>query len=693
MVTNAKGAARASAATQQATGAATGGAWGNQANYDQQPDGTYKSRIDGSVIPADQYWNLQAQQQQARQTGQASIDAYNAAQPGFWGQVSNAGQAILPMAVGGLTGGPWGAAVGALGTIKVLDAQGQKEAAVNQGVQTAAAAGVNAQRKAAGTYVTPYGTPNPSNPGNGYNASATPAGSVGGYGSTSSPLGTVPGGASGITPQINNMLTTYQNRTAPSVAPVTVGSPQQAQASYSTAPTLGATQQANATNATAARVGPAERASASLATAANLGPSAQANAQQANSSLAGQTTIDQGQSNQTRGQQQTSLSDLFSASRGLTPSAAELQLRQTTDRNVANQLALASALQGRSVGGALKQASDASGQINAQAAADSAVLRAQEQAQARNAYSSALSGVRGQDIGVAESQAGLTQGVNLANAQNLTGVSQSNAALGTGVSQSNAALQNAQDQQRAAFQQATALQNAQNQTGVSQFNAGQGNQLTAEQAQLANAVAMQNANNQTGVSQFNAGQGNQMSQYQAGLQSASALQNAQLGTQTSQFNAGQANTLIGQQATIQQQSAMANVDAQLKQQGLDDQQRAAFLQALVTSKGQDITGANQAQANANALALGQGNLALQNAIAAWAKTKDVVSGVGALATGAGASDYIKQLLANGSAPGYTPPGNNSGLDFQPSYPGNSPGGNDPTTGEPISDSGISDGGT
>jgi hypothetical protein len=127
------------------------------------------------------------------------------------------------------------------------------------------------------------------------------------------------------------------------------------------------------------------------------------------------TTINRTEDEQIRQRQQDLLTGLQAAADGKVASAAELQSRQTLDRNVANQYALAASLQGRSPGGALKTAADATGDLNARAAADAAILRATEQAGARSTYGNTLSGVRGQDIGVAESQAGLTQGAKVQN--------------------------------------------------------------------------------------------------------------------------------------------------------------------------------------------------------------------------------------------------------------------------------------
>jgi hypothetical protein len=177
------------------------------------------------------------------------------------------------------------------------------------------------------------------------------------------PGATAPGS---MTPGMQGMIDKYAaGRSTPAIAPTTVGAAGVATAGTSTAPTVGT------------------------------------------------TTLDRTQDNQTREQQQQSISDLFAASRGLTPSAAELQSRQALDRNMANQYALAAALQGRSAGGALKQASDATGALNAQGAADAAVLRAKEQESARAALSSMLLGVRNTDVTAENAQGLLTSAANL----------------------------------------------------------------------------------------------------------------------------------------------------------------------------------------------------------------------------------------------------------------------------------------
>lgn len=370
---------------------------------------------------------------------------------------------------------------------------------------------------------------------------------------TSAPAGSAPSFA-GINQQTSDITAglraQYAADQADRAAPLAGATPP-AQASLATVPGLPRVADIGAAQAPGSqlqRVGNITAANAAPTTLARVDPITGA-------------TIDQGASDQTRGQQETSLAGLRAAATGAVPSAAELQLRQTTDRNVKNQYALAAALQGRSAGGALKQASDATGDLNAQAAADAAVLRANEQAAARTAESNALSGVRGQDIGVATSQAGLTQGAQVQN-QN-TGVQQNTTAanLEANNKQFNAGLKQAAD---ITNQGAGITQNATQfgaDTDLSKYNAG-----------LRQATAVQNQN--VGVTQ-NATQFNAATEI--------SKLNATLGTDVSKFTASQVQAL-----------SLANQDAQLRQRGLDDQRRSVILTAMMQAQGLGLQGVSAA---------------------------------------------------------------------------------------------------
>jgi hypothetical protein len=100
--------------------------------------------------------------------------------------------------------------------------------------------------------------------------------------------------------------------------------------------------------------------------------------------------------NQLAAQQQSNILALAQAAAGRVPSPAELQLQQRAGRNAANQYGLAAALQGRSPGGALRQASMGSVATQADANAQAAIMRAKEQADARAALVGALQSARGQ---------------------------------------------------------------------------------------------------------------------------------------------------------------------------------------------------------------------------------------------------------------------------------------------------------
>ena len=426
-------------------------------------------------------------------------------------------------------------------------------------------------------------------------------GGAGGTGTVISPL-TAPTGANGITPEIQAMLQRFQSRGAPPIAPVTVGQGQQAQAGV----------------ANPATVGPAARASAGFFGGAPVGPAALAAGSTSTAGTSNATQVNQGQSNQTRSQQEQSIADLVAASRGLVPSAAEIQLHQATDRNVANQFALASALQGRSAGGALKQASDQAGAINAQAAGDAAALRANEQANARVALSNSLFGVRQGDITPEITNAQLGNATGIANAGNITTSNVNNAKILSDIAAGNAAEQN---------------------------------KLSALQSTLVNQAGINNANNATTVNVNNADQQNMLTGKQADLQNAAAIANANNATSASQTNANNSTTLVGKQADINQQSAVDNVTNMLKARGLDDDQIARFMQSLVTSKGQDLGFQTDTQRNLIAQQLGLGGLGIDQqklALAAsqndWNKTKDILTLGGSAATTVGSSQWFQNLL-------------------------------------------------
>ncbi len=102
---------------------------------------------------------------------------------------------------------------------------------------------------------------------------------------------------------------------------------------------------------------------------------------------------------------------------GQGPSLAQSQLRQGTDRNIQQAMAMAASQRGANAGQGLRGIGMQAAQANQQAAAQSADLRAQEQMAARQQVAGVLQGGRAQDVGLATEQATLQQQAALANQQ------------------------------------------------------------------------------------------------------------------------------------------------------------------------------------------------------------------------------------------------------------------------------------
>lgn len=124
-----------------------------------------------------------------------------------------------------------------------------------------------------------------------------------------------------------------------------------------------------------------------------------------------------GPQDQVRARQMTLADQLTAQAAGQGPSLATMQLQQATDRNLAQSMAAAASMRGASGGLGLRNLNQQQTALQGQAARDSAMARMQEQLSAREQLSGVLNGTRTQDIGLATSQAGLTQSANLANQQ------------------------------------------------------------------------------------------------------------------------------------------------------------------------------------------------------------------------------------------------------------------------------------
>lgn len=140
--------------------------------------------------------------------------------------------------------------------------------------------------------------------------------------------------------------------------------------------------------------------------------------------------IDQGPQNQMRAGQQDLISQLQAQANGQGPSVAQGQLVQGQNRGLAQSLAMAAANRGGSAPGLNAQMlSRNQGAMAGQNAADAANLRAEEILASRGQLGSALQGARGQDIGLAENQAGLSNQMNLLNTQQMNQGNQFNTSL------------------------------------------------------------------------------------------------------------------------------------------------------------------------------------------------------------------------------------------------------------------------
>jgi hypothetical protein len=152
-------------------------------------------------------------------------------------------------------------------------------------------------------------------------------------------------------------------------------------------------------------------------------------------------TIATGPQAEFRGGQTALVSDLQNVLAGKTPSVAETQLARTVGRNIAGQQSLAASARGPNMALARRTAAMNVGQLNAQAGADAALLRAQEQAGARAQLGDVLATGRGADVGLATSQAGLEQQAAAENAGFQQQASGQNAGFRQQASATNAGFQ------------------------------------------------------------------------------------------------------------------------------------------------------------------------------------------------------------------------------------------------------------
>lgn len=438
----------------------------------------------------------------------------------------------------------------------------------------------------------------------------------------------------GTAPQITNQqilagqIAPYQAATGPGAV---VGGT--ATGAQSTAAQIGST-------ALAAQQSPilAQQIQAAQAANTTVGPTA----------LAAGTTLNTQETAQDRAQQQSLAASLQATINGTTPSAADISLRQATDRNVANQYALAASASGMNAGLAERQAMLGASDINAQATATGAAQRAQEIQSAQSQLAGLLGTTASQDAGLSTTQAQLTQQQILANAGFQNTATMTQAQLDAATAQLNTQqantvnLANASNQLQAGTTTATLAQQ------IALANAGAQNTTSQTNAQLSNQTGIANAGNTTSASQATAAN-----------QTSAANTSATLAAQIAEANAKNQSDQNTTQATLNQQASTGNAANALSA----DQTNTT---ATLTQQQQDALAKQNAAANA-LTASGQGVTAAGDAATAKAAaakaTGDLITGlVGAGAksdrrakeniTDANQSDLAKLLKDLGSPKAY-----------------------------------------
>lgn len=320
------------------------------------------------------------------------------------------------------------------------------------------------------------------------------------------------------------------------------------------APTAVATQIGPAAQATSAQVAPTTSvvstnlSAASQAPQVNIGPASQAG-QTLLGSITGSTAagVNTAQQEQFRQQQLNLANALALQAQGQGPSVGAAQFKAASDRNIAQQQALAAGSRGGDIAGAGRRAAQNVSNFNAQAAQQAAVARQQEQLNAQGQLGSIIGTGRESDIGLASTQAGFQQQSNLANA----------------------AASNVANLQQGSMNQQVALTNTE-----------AANQFALQQAQLAQGTNLANV---AALNQRDLAQG-QMSLTER-LANASAANNAIMAQagfdqQTILANQDAINSILLAQGQIDANTNLANLQAQLTQTSLNDSQQIALLQQL-----------------------------------------------------------------------------------------------------------------
>jgi hypothetical protein len=400
---------------------------------------------------------------------------------------------------------------------------------------------------------------------------------------------------------IDGLLGGAQGRVAPQAAGATLGPLERAQmASLSPLQRAEAARLGAAATGTAARLGPAATAggvsiSGATATAAELAAAERATAATIDplerAQMAALSPLERAQDSAFRAQQQEAANFLGGLMRG-DNSVAAIQAKRQGDMLMRQQLAMAAGARPGQGASAQRMAAQNQARLGADLAGRTLEAQLAERNAAASQYANITGQARGQDLSLAQFnagaanqygqfQAGLQQQTNLANAAAFNQRAATQAGFQQQASLQNAAEANRQAQVGAQLGTQANIASAQNQTSASiaagQANANIGianaqsqNQMSLAQAQMGQQMSLANmgAENQRAFEQANLAQ--QASQFNAAQGNSFNLTAAQMAQQNAQFNAGAANTFSLEQARMAQQAGQFNVGAQLQQQGMND---------------------------------------------------------------------------------------------------------------------------
>jgi hypothetical protein len=294
-------------------------------------------------------------------------------------------------------------------------------------------------------------------------------------------------------------------------------------------------------------------------------------------------TINRGAVDQVRGKQMSAVESLESAARGDAPSEAEELLKSGMQSVISGQRSMAAGARGQNTAGAARRAAREITRAGMGFGSQQAAMRAKEMADARGALVGALANVRGDDQGLATTEAGMRLDADKFTAGAANSASQFNAGVGTEISKFNAG-QNTSVAEKNADR---STQNTQFKVGesnrASTFNAGQTNQRREKQGEMQLSAETGNADrHQRGAIV----QGEITSRERltdAGAANKRATDQAGLTQQNRQFNTGQKNTV-----------AVGNADRTVTGRGLDDRRRSE-LRTDVRGATKDVAEAERAE--------------------------------------------------------------------------------------------------